>query len=110
MMKIQITFFQKDNKYKPVSTLLEVESMEYYEQHKAETQTRALLNIAHNRKTTPQELLKQGYTKIKVREYDLEKIKAQQEYQHKVNLIKYIERKRKENEQKAWQPKPFVIQ
>ena len=55
MMKIQITFFQKDNKYKPVSTLLEVESMEYYEQHKAETQRRALLNIAHNRKTTPQE-------------------------------------------------------
>lgn len=52
MMKIQITFFQKDNKYKPVSTLLEVESMEYYEQHKAETQRRALLNIAHNRKTT----------------------------------------------------------
>ena len=101
MMKIQITFFQKDNKYKPVSTLLEVESMEYYEQHKAETQKRALLNIAHQRKTTPKELIDQGYTKIKVREYDIEKIKAQQEYQHKVNLIKYIERKRKEKNTKA---------
>ena len=101
MMKIQITFFQKDNKYKPVSTLLEVESMEYYEQHKAETQRRALLNIAHQRKTTPKELINQGYTKIKVREYDIEKIKAQQEYQHKVNLIKYIERKRKEKNTEA---------
>ena len=101
MIKIQLTFFQKENKYKPISTLLDVESMDYYTSHKVELQKRALLNIAHQRKTTPQELLKQGYTKIKVREYDLEKIKAQQEYQHKVNLIKYIERKRKENEQKA---------
>lgn len=100
-MKIQLTFFQKENKYKPVSTLLEVESMEYYEQHKAETQRRALLNIAHQRKTTPKELINQGYTKIKVREYDIEKIKEQQEYQHKVNLIKYIERKRKEKNTKA---------
>ena len=100
-MKIQITLFHKDNKYKPMSTILEVESMEYYEEHKAELQKKAMLNIAHNRKTTPQELLKQGYTKVKVREYDIKKIKAQQEYQHKVNLIKYIERKRKENEQKA---------
>ena len=109
MIKIQLTFFQKENKYKPISTLLDVESMDYYTSHKVELQKRALLNIAHQRKTTPQELLKQGYTKIKVREYDLEKIKAQQEYQHKVNLIKYIERKRKENEQKAWQSQANVL-
>lgn len=109
-MKIQVTFFQKENKYKPISIVLDVESMDYYTSHKVELQRRALLNIAHQRKTTPKELINQGYIKIKVREYDKEKIKEQQEYQHKVNLIKYIERKRKENEQKAWQQKPFVIQ
>ena len=100
-MKIQVTFFQKENKYKPISIVLDVESMNYYTSHKVELQRRALLNIAHQRKTTPKELINQGYIKIKVREYDKEKIKEQQEYQHKVNLIKYIERKRKENEQKA---------
>ena len=100
-MKIQVTFFQKENKYKPISIVLDVESMDYYTSHKVELQRRALLNIAHQRKTTPKELINQGYIKIKVREYDKEKIKEQQEHQHKVNLIKYIERKRKENEQKA---------
>lgn len=108
-MKIQVTFFQKKNKYKPISIVLDVESMGYYTNHKVELQRGALLNIAHQRKTTPKELINQGYTKIKVREYDKEKIKEQQEYQHKVNLIKYIERKRKENEQKAWQSQANVL-
>lgn len=109
MIKIQLTFFQKENKYKPISTLLEVESMDYYTSHKVELQRRALLNIAHQRKTTPKELIDQGYTKIKVREYDIEKIKEQQECQHKVNLIKYIERKRKEKNIKAWQSQTNVL-
>ena len=109
-MKIQITLFHKDNKYKPMSTILEVESMEYYEEHKAELQKKAMLNIGHQRYLTPQEIIKNGFTNVKVREYDIDKIKAQQEFQHKVNLIKYLERKRKEKEQKAWQVKPFVIQ
>ena len=101
MIKIQITFFQKENKYKPISTILDIKNMDYYINHKTELQKKALLNIAHQRKTTPKELINQGYIKIKVREYDKEKIKAQQEYQHKVNLIKYIERKRKEKNTKA---------
>ena len=87
-MKIQVTFFHNEGKYKPVSTIIEVESMEQYEQHKAEQQKRALLNIAHYRYTTPNDLIKEGYTKVKVREYDIDKIKAQQEFQHKVNLLK----------------------
>lgn len=95
-MKLQVTVFHNEGKYKPMSTILEVESMQEYENNKSEIQKRALLNIGHYRHLTPQEIIKNGYTKIKVREYDLEKIKAQQEQQHKVNLIKYIERKRKE--------------
>lgn len=95
-MKLQVTVFHNEGKYKPMSTLLEVDSMQEYENNKAEMQKRALLNIGHYRHLTPQEIIKNGYTKIKVREYNLEKIKAQQEQQHKINLIKYIERKRKE--------------
>lgn len=95
-MKLQVTLFDKNKHYKPVSTIVEIENMKYYEMHKAEVQKRAMMNIAHQRKMLPQELLKQGYTQVKVREYDIEKIKAQQEQQHRINLIKYIERKRKE--------------
>ena len=96
MIKLQITFFQKENKYKPISTILEIDSLKYYENHKAEIQKRALMNIAHNRKTTPNVLIQQGYTKIKTREYNIEEIKKQQEFKHRVNLLKYIDKKRKE--------------
>lgn len=109
-MKLQVTVFHNENKYKPMSTIVEIESMEYYKEHKQEVQKRALENIGHQRYLTPNEIIKSGYTKVKVREYDKEKIQEQQELQHKINLIKYYERKRQEKEQKAWQQKPFVIQ
>ncbi len=96
MIKLQVTFFQKENKYKPISTIVEIDSLEYYENNKAEVQKRALLNIAHNRRTTPNNLIQQGYTKIKTREYNIEEIKKQQEFKHRVNLLKYIDKKRKE--------------
>lgn len=98
-MKIQVTLFHNEGKYRPMSTLIEVESMQEYEQHKAEQQKRALMNIAHQRHTTPNDLIKQGFTKVKVREYNIEKIKEQQEFKHKVNLIKYYEKKRKERKE-----------
>ena len=37
-MKLQVTFFHNEGKYKPVSTIIEVESIEQYEQHKAQEQ------------------------------------------------------------------------
>ncbi len=89
-----MTVFHKDNKYKPLSTILEVDSMQYYNTHKAEVQRKALANIGHFRHLTPQELIKQGYTKIKTREYDLNKIQEQQELKHRINLIKYVEKQR----------------
>ena len=58
-----------------------------------------LKNVMNKKKVfivTDTFLYENGYTKVKVREYDIEKIKAQQEQQHRVNLIKYVERKRKE--------------
>lgn len=95
-MKLQVTLFDKNKKYKPMSTIVEIESMEYYEQNKGEVQKRALLNIAHQRRTLPQDIMKQGFTQIKVREYNIEKIKEQQEYKHRLNLIKKIAREREE--------------
>lgn len=97
-MKLQVTLFDKNGRYKPMSTLVEIESMEYYGNHKAEVQKKAILNICHSRHTTWKDLQAQGFTGVKVREYDIEKIKAQKELQHKINLIKYIERKRKESD------------
>ena len=40
-MKLQVTLFDKNKKYKPMSTIVEIESMEYYEQNKGEVQKRA---------------------------------------------------------------------
>ena len=95
-MKLQVTFFHNEGKYKPVSTIIEVESIEQYEQHKAQEQKKALMNIAHYKYTTPQDLIREGYTKVKIREYDIDKIKKQQDFQHRVNLLKYYARKRAE--------------
>ena len=76
-MKLQITFFDKKGQYRPVSTVIEVESINDYKQNKAKYQTKALMNICHNRKMTPLEFRQQGYTQVKVREYDLFKIDLQ---------------------------------
>ncbi|MGN0992925.1 MAG: hypothetical protein ACI4PE_03300 [Bacilli bacterium] len=99
MIELQITLFDKNKKYKPMSTIVKIESIDYYNTHKAEVQKRAIENIAHQRKMLPSEIIKAGYTQVKTRVYDKEKIKEQQELQHKINLIKYIERKREERKE-----------
>jgi len=85
-MKLQITLFAINGKYRPISTIIEVESMQDYETNKAKYNTKAILNICHNRKTTWSVLKRQTYTSIKVREYDIEKINQQT----KINLIKKL--------------------
>lgn len=96
MIELQVTLIQREGKYRPMSTLVKIDSIEYYKEHKKEVQKRAIENICHQRMTDWKTLQKQGYTQVKVREYDREKIKAQQEQQHTLNLLKYIDRKRKE--------------
>ena len=94
-MKLQITLFSNTGKYKPMSTIVEVESMEDYNNRKSEVQKRAIENICHQRYTTWNNLKKDGFTQIKVREYDLEKI-AQQK---KVEQIKRMFEQRQKNKQ-----------
>ena len=77
IMKLQVTLFATNGKYRPISTLINVESMEDYNKNKKKYQEKAILNICHNRKTTWKELVKNSYTGIKVREYDKEKINLQ---------------------------------
>lgn len=68
---IQITLFDVTNKYKPISTLIEVESIEYYRLHKEECKRRAYQKICDQRGLTGKELVKMGYRKTAVRNYTL---------------------------------------
>lgn len=76
MIKMQLTIFDKEGHYKPISTVVEVESVDYYKENKSKVQSIAIQNICHNRCISFKELQKQGYTVIKAREYDFEKIAA----------------------------------
>lgn len=92
-MKLQITFEQKENKYKPISNVIEIESWEYYKTHEQECYVKALMNIAHNKHCSPKYLRDiLGYTKVKVREYDTKKI----ELNKKIEMLKRIQNKRNE--------------
>lgn len=68
---LQITLFDKDNKHKPISILIEVASLDYYREHETEIKTRAIQKICNQRYMTGKDLKKYGYTTIKVRNYTL---------------------------------------
>ena len=74
MIKLQVTLFCESGKYKPISTIVNIESMEYYEENKKQVQQKAIENICHKHYTSWNNLKKDGFTKVKVREYDIEKI------------------------------------
>ena len=68
---IQITLFDNNNRYKPISTLIEVESIKYYKEHKQEIHTKAIQKICAKKQWTAKDLLKYNYTKLKARNYSL---------------------------------------
>ena len=76
-MKLQVTLFATNGKYRPISTIIEVESMQDYVNNKGKYQKKAIENICHNRKTTWNNLKKDSYTNLKAREYDEQKIAQQ---------------------------------
>ena len=83
-MKLQVTLFATNGSYKPISTIIEVESLQDYKDNKKKYQEKAILNICHNRSITWKELQRLSYTSVKVREYNKEKI----EQQAKINKLK----------------------
>ena len=77
MIKLQVTLFDTNNKYKPISTTVNVESIEYYKANASKVKQKAIEKICAKRYTTPKLLAKDGYNQIKVRVYQEQgKIKA----------------------------------
>lgn len=85
ILKMQVTLFDKNKIYRPLSTLIEVDSAETANQK--ELINKAYQQIASRKYMTSTELFEQGYQKAKIREYDAEKIKQE-------NMIKYILKKK----------------
>lgn len=98
MIKLQVTLFSASGKYKPISTIVEVESLEYYVNNKRAVQKRAVANICHNRRMTIESLKEAGYTLIKAREYDRDKI--EQDKRAKAVERAYNKRKEQQNKDK----------
>lgn len=86
MIQIQLTLYSESGKYRPMSTIVEVESIAYYNTHKQEIQNRAIQRISVQRKMDIWVMKKYGYTKLKARVYDREKI--EQENKERYERIK----------------------
>lgn len=77
MITLQVTLFDKEKHYKPVSTLINVESIEYFKSHRKETKIAGVVKICQKRGWTQKELEKYGYKICKIRVYDPEKIRKE---------------------------------
>ena len=86
MIQIQLTLYSESGKYRPMSTIVEVESIAYYNAHKQEILNRAIQRISVQRKMDIWVMKKYGYTKLKARVYDKEKI--EQENRERYERIK----------------------
>lgn len=86
-MKIQVTLFDVNKKYKPIACVLEVESLESAKANIKEIKKQAYNKIAGKKYMTATELFDNGYQIMKMREYNPEKTKQE-------NMIKYVLKKR----------------
>ena len=90
-MKIQYTLFCKSGKYKPMSTVIEVESMANYEENKNKYNKQAILKILHQRKMSYYNLKQYEYTQYKIREYKTkEETEKEKQQQTKQQIIKKL--------------------
>lgn len=100
MLKMQITLFDKENKYRPISTLIDVESIDDYNTNKKEYLQKAAAKIAAKRYLSITELKKQGFTQIKAREYTAERLERDAKKNELKRMYKaFKERKQQENSQ-----------
>lgn len=97
MLKMQITLFDKENKYKPLTTLIDVKDLEDYKNNKQYYNKKAIQNISVKRYLTPSELKKLGFTLLKAREYTPERI----EKDKKKNQLKFLYKQFKEKQQQT---------
>ena len=80
---LQITLFDKNNKYKPMSALVNVESIEEYKKNPTKYKMQAVQKICNKRYLTGKELQDMGYSIIKVRNYTLLQKRKEQEKKQK---------------------------
>lgn len=75
-MQVQITLISESG-YKPLSTLIDCESWEEYQANKIAYQQKAVTYMLAKRYMTVRDLRKYGYTEIRARVYDKERIQAE---------------------------------
>jgi hypothetical protein len=76
-MKVQVTIFTKNGKYKPMSTVFTVADGFDIETYKQQLMQRGLREIAIKRGVTTEQLRAYGFNYAKVREYDKAKIEKE---------------------------------
>ena len=69
MITLQFTLFSTTGKYKPVTTLIKVDSVQQYNENKHKYQQRAITKMCAEKHTTWWALKNNGFTKLKVRVY-----------------------------------------
>lgn len=74
MVTMQFTLFSTTGKYKPMSTLMQVESLQHYQENKRQYLRRAVAKIGAERKMPGWCIKEYGYTQMKARVYDKDKI------------------------------------
>ena len=94
LKEYQITLISTSGKYKPVSCIVKKDSKEVLEKGRdvfiKELQQQGIIKICQKRLWNNSDLKRYGYTKVKVREYDKEKIaKENAERYEKIKEEKY---------------------
>lgn len=69
MITLQFTLFSTTGKYKPVTTLIKVDSVQQYKENKHKYQQRAITKMCAEKHATWWALKNNGFTKLKVRVY-----------------------------------------
>lgn len=67
---LQYTLFCTTGQYKPVSCLIKVDDVAYFNIHQEEYKKKAIEKICLKRYWTTKDLKKYGYTQIKCRRYE----------------------------------------
>ncbi len=77
MVSIQVTLFDVNGKYRPISTIVQAENLDAYTANKSKYHVRAIQKMCAQRCRTWASLKADGYQKMKARVYDKEKIAAE---------------------------------
>ena len=75
-MIVQVTLISNKGN-RPVSCLLDAESKEYLLSHQKEVKERGIVKICQKRYWDKRDLINYGYLKVKMREYNEERIKRE---------------------------------